>query len=189
MQTANTMRDKLRSFQSALFGEPVGTVEEIGDKIRNSPFRKEAARRTRGIIFTASIQEVVLLTILAIFTLAKIVLPFPNEILDFAFAYYVWNFLGASLGLLVRGYGNARGPYIILLFVRLFILGVNLVPVGLTFVRISDCVTTNSCGSDLIFYVSYFVFSILVVFFYAIPIPANVIGTLRRFQDSALKIQ
>jgi len=189
MQTAHVMRDSMRSLQSQMFGQSAMTPEDIEARIQTSPFQKGAARRMRGIIFTTSVQEIVLLVILAIFTLAQFVLPFPNDIYDFAFAYYVWNFLGAALGLLVRGYGNARGPYVILLLVRIFILGVNATAAVLTFIRVTNCIIGNSCGSDLIYYVSYLVFAVIVLFFYSIPIPVNVTGTLRLFQNSALKIQ
>lgn len=189
METARSVRGKMRSLQSQMFGQPAVTPEEIEERIRYSPFQKGAARRTRSIIFTASVNELILLTLLAIFTLAQIVLSFPNDIYDFAFAYYVWNFLGAGLGLLIRGYGNARGPYVILLLVRFFILGVNATQAALVFIRISDCIRTNACGSDLIFYVSYFVFALIVLFYYDIQIISNVVGTLRRFQNSALKLQ
>lgn len=165
------------------------TPEDIEVRIRSSPFQKGAARRMRGTIFTTSAREIILVLILAVFTLAQLVLPFPIDIYDFAFAYYVWNFLGAAMGLLVRAYGNARGPYVLLLLVRTFVLGVNATAAVLTSVRVIDCIIGNSCGSDLIYYVSYLVFAIIVIFFYSIPVTVNIVSTLRLFQNSALKIQ
>lgn len=189
MQAAHGFRNSMRALQSKMFGASALTAEEIESRIKNSPIRKQSARRIRGLIFAVSAQEIGLLVILGVFTLAQFVLPFPVEIYDFAFAYYVWNIGAAALGLIVRAYGNARGPYVILLMARLFVLGMNATIAVLVFIQVVDCIRTGACGSDLIYYVSYFVFAVLVLFYYSVPITVNVISMLRLFHDSVLKFE
>jgi hypothetical protein len=175
-------RDHLRGLNSRMFGQTAVTYEEIEDNIRHSPLRKGSSRRLRGSIMALSILELFTVLILFVFTLARLVLAFPVNPLDFAFAYYAWNVLGSFFGIIVQANGNARIPYIIFLIVRMSILFMNITCTVFMFITIADCIYTLECGAYLIYHVSYFVFSLIVIMVFSFPLTAAAVNILWLFE-------